>query len=126
MPKTRTAVRNRRRHIFSKPRKIKYRPAGLPEAGSTQISILHAEDNEPLANLINEMLSVEGWRVELCVDGDSALRHLTSDERIDLLLVDNELPGLSGLDLVNRTRKTPTHPPTPTVILSCTDSNPHS
>jgi CheY-like chemotaxis protein len=119
--KTRTAVRKRRRHIFSKPRKIKYRPAGLPEPGSTQISILHAEDNEPLANLINEMLSVEGWRVELCVDGDSALRNLTSDERIDLLLVDNELPGLSGLDLVKRTRKMTHRRRTPIVMLSGND-----
>jgi len=119
--KTRTAVRKRRRHIFSKPRKIKYRPAGLPEAGSTQISILHAEDNEPLANLINEMLSDEGWRVELCVDGDSALRNLTSDERIDLLLVDNELPGLSGLDLVKRTRKMTHRRRTPIVMLSGND-----
>ena len=119
--KTRTAVRKRRRHIFSKPRKIKYRPVGLPEPGSTQISILHAEDNEPLANLINEMLSVEGWRVELCVDGDSALRNLTSDERIDLLLVDNELPGLSGLDLVKRTRKMTHRRRTPIVMLSGND-----
>jgi len=119
--KTRTAVRKRRRHIFSKPRKIKYRPAGLPEVGSTQISILHAEDNEPLANVINEMLSVEGWRVELCVDGDSALRNLTSDERIDLLLVDNELPGLSGLDLVKRTRKMTHRRRTPIVMLSGND-----
>ncbi len=119
--KTRTAVRKRRRHIFSKPRKIKYRPVGLPEPGSTQISILHAEDNEPLANLINEMLSVEGWRVELCVDGDSALRNLTSDERIDLLLVNNELPGLSGLDLVKRTRKMTHRRRTPIVMLSGND-----
>jgi CheY-like chemotaxis protein len=119
--KTRTAVRKRRRHIFSKPRKIKYRPAGLPEPGSTQISILHAEDNEPLANLINEMLSVEGWRVELCVDGDSALRNLTSDEHIDLLLVDNELPGVSGLDLVRRTRKMTHRRRTPIVMLSGND-----
>ncbi len=116
--KTRTAVRKRRRHIFSKPRKIKYRPAGLPDPGSTQISILHAEDNEPLANLINEMLSSEGWRVELCVDGDSALRSLTSDEHIDLLLVDNELPGVSGLDLVRRTRKMTHRRRTPIVMLS--------
>jgi two-component system chemotaxis response regulator CheY len=119
--KTRTAVRKRRRHIFSKPRKIKYRPAGLPQPGSTQISILHAEDNEPLASLINEMLSVEGWRVELCVDGDSALRNLTSDEHIDLLLVDNELPGVSGLDLVKRTRKMTHRRRTPIVMLSGND-----
>jgi CheY-like chemotaxis protein len=118
--KTRTAVRKRRRHIFSKPRKIKTRYVG-PEPGSTQVSILHAEDNPQLATLINEMFSGEAWRVELCVDGDAALRKLTSDERYDLLLVDNELPGLSGLDLVKRARKMTQRRRTPIVMLSGTD-----
>lgn len=118
--KTRTAVRKRRRHIFSKPRKIKNRIVG-PEAGSTQVSILHAEDNQQLASLINEMFSGEAWQVELCVDGDAALRKLTSDERYDLLLVDNELPGLSGLDLVKRARKMTHRRRTPIVMLSGTD-----
>ena len=119
--KTRTAVRKRRRHIFSKPRKIKYTPVGRPAPGSTEISILHAEDNKPIANLINEMLAAEAWQVELCPDGDSALRKLTSDERIDLLVVDNELPGLSGLDLVKRARKMTHRRRMPIVMLSGND-----
>lgn len=119
--KTRTAVRKRRRHIFSKPRKIKYTPVGRPAPGSTEISILHAEDNKPIASLINEMLAAEAWKIELCLDGDSALRKLTSDERIDLLLVDNELPGLSGLDLVKRVRKMTHRRRMPIVMLSGND-----
>jgi len=118
--KTRTAVRKRRRHIFSKPRKIKNRTIGK-EPGSNQVSILHAEDSEPIANLISEMLSGEACRVELCIDGDSALRKLTSDERYDLLLVDNELPGLSGLDLVKRVRKMTHRRRTPIIMLSGND-----
>lgn len=118
--KTRTAVRKRRRHIFSKPRKIKYRPAG-PELGSAQVSILHAEDSKPVAHLVSEMFADEGWRIELCEDGDTALRKLTSDERFDLLLVDNELPGLNGLDLVKRTRKMTHRRRMPIVMLSGTD-----
>ena len=118
--KTRTAVRKRRRHIFSTPRKIKYRPVG-PEPGSDQISILHAEDSQPIANLIGDIFSAEGWRVELCMEGDSALRKLTSDERFDLLLVDNELPGVSGLDLVKRTRKMTHRRRMPIIMLSGTD-----
>jgi CheY-like chemotaxis protein len=118
--KTRTAVRKRRRHIFSKARKIKNKIVG-PAPGSAQISILHAEDSKQIAYLINEMFSGEAWRVELCVDGDSALRKITSDERYDLLLVDNELPGLSGLDLVKRARKMTHRRRTPIVMLSGND-----
>jgi CheY-like chemotaxis protein len=118
--KTRTAVRKRRRHIFSKPRKIKYRPVG-PDPSSAPISILHAEDSMPIANLVSDMFSAEGWRIELCTDGDIALRKLTSDERVDLLLVDNELPGVNGLDLVKRTRKMTHRRRTPIVMLSGND-----
>jgi CheY-like chemotaxis protein len=118
--KTRTAVRKRRRHIFSKPRKIKSRIVS-PAPGSTHVSILHAEDNRQLANLIHEMFAGDGWRLELCVDGDDALRKLTSDEPYDLLLVDNELPGLSGLDLVKRARKMTHRRRTPIVMISGTD-----
>lgn len=119
--KTRTAVRKRRRHIFSKPRKIKYTRVGRPAAGPNQVSILYAEDDQPIANLIDEMLAAEAWQVELCLDGDSALRKLTSDERVDLLLVDNELSGLSGLDLVKRARKMTHRRRTPIVMLSASD-----
>jgi CheY-like chemotaxis protein len=118
--KTRTAVRKRRRHIFSKPRKIKYRPVG-PEPSSAPISILHAEDSMQIANLVSDMFSAEGWRIELCTDGDTALRKLTSDERVDLLLVDNELPGVNGLELVKRTRKMTHRRRTPIVMLSGND-----
>jgi CheY-like chemotaxis protein len=118
--KTRTAVRKRRRHIFSKPRKIKSRIVS-PAPGSTHVSILHAEDNRQLANLIHEMFTGDGWRIELCVDGDDALRKLTGDEPYDLLLVDNELPGLSGLDLVKRARKMTHRRRTPIVMISGAD-----
>ncbi len=118
--KTRTAVRKRRRHIFSKPRKIKYRPVG-PDPSSAPISILHAEDSMPIAQLVSDMFSTEGWQIDLCTDGDIALRKLTSDERVDLLLVDNELPGVNGLDLVKRTRKMTHRRRTPIVMLSGND-----
>jgi CheY-like chemotaxis protein/tetratricopeptide (TPR) repeat protein len=118
--KTRTAVRKRRRHIFSQPRKIKAKIT-RPDRSAGTISILHAEDDQQLANLINEMFAAEDWRIELCTDGDDALRKLTSDDRVDLLLVDNKLPGLNGLDLVKRTRKITHHRRTPIIMLSGND-----
>jgi two-component system chemotaxis response regulator CheY len=71
--------------------------------------------------MVSEMFSAEGWRIELCTDGDAALRKLTSDERVDLLLLDNELPGVNGLDLVKRTRKMTHRRRTPIVMLSGND-----
>jgi DNA-binding response OmpR family regulator len=64
------------------------------------------------------MFPADEWLVELCTDGDSALRKLTGNDHYDLLLVDSDLPGLSGLDLVQRARKITHRRRTPIVMLS--------
>ena len=120
--KTRSAVRRRRRHLFSQPRKIKrkiVRPS--PERATSQMCMLHVENNDHIARMVDEMFATDEWLVELCVDGDSALRTLTSSDHYDLLLVDNDLPGLSGLDLVQRARKITHRRRTPIVMLSSRD-----
>ncbi len=119
---TRSAVRKRRHHIFSKPRRIPrkvIRPSA--ERASSQIAILHVEDNKLIAKLVDDMCALEDWRVELCVDGDSALRKLTGNDHYDLVLLDNDLPGLSGLELARRARKITHRRRTPIVMLSGND-----
>ena len=119
---TRSAIRKRRHHIFSKPRRMP-RKVVKPstERANSQISILHVEDNKLIAKLVDDMCAPEDWRVELSVDGDSALRKLTGNDHYDLLVVDNDLPGLSGLELVQRARKMTHHRRTPIVMLSGSD-----
>jgi CheY-like chemotaxis protein/tetratricopeptide (TPR) repeat protein len=119
---TRSAIRKRRHHIFSRPRRIP-RKVVKPNAerANSQISILHVEDNKLIAKLVDDMCAPEDWRVELSVDGDSALRKLTGNDHYDLLVVDNDLPGLSGLELVQRARKMTHHRRTPIVMLSGSD-----
>jgi CheY-like chemotaxis protein len=117
--KTRTAVRKRRRHIFSEPRKIKNKfGRSRPQQASSQISILHVGNPKLASKLVGEMLATEEWRVEVCADGDGALRKLTGNDHYDLLVIDNELSGLSGLELVQRARKITHRRRTPIVMLS--------
>jgi CheY-like chemotaxis protein/tetratricopeptide (TPR) repeat protein len=119
---TRSAIRKRRRHIFSKPRRIPRKVVkSSAERATTQISILHVEDNKLIAKLVDDMCAPEDWRVELCMDGDGALRKLTGNDHYDLLVVDNDLPGLSGLELVQRARKMTHRRRTPIVMLSGSD-----
>ena len=87
----------------------------------SQISILHVEDNQQMAKLVDEMLVAEEWRVELCTDGYSALEKLTGNDHYDVLVVDNDLPRLSGLELVRRARKLRHRWRTPIVMLSGSD-----
>ena len=120
--KTRSAVRKRRHHLFSKSRKIKrkiVKPG--PERATSQISILHVEDDKLIAKLVEDMFDAQEWRVELCLDGDSALRKLTGNDHYDVLLVDNDIPGLSGLELVQRARKITHRRRAPIVMLSGSD-----
>ena len=117
--KTRTAVRRRRRHIFSEPRKIKTKPGrNRAHRGSAQVSVLHVGNPKLASRLVGEMLAPEEWRVEVCTDGDSALRKLTSSDDYDLLVIDEELSGLTPLELVQRTKKITHRRRTPVVMLA--------
>jgi len=118
----RSAVRKRRRHLFSKSRKTKRRVVRSSTRRSTsQTSILHVEDNKLVAGLVEDLFKELEWHVDLCTDGDTALRRLTDNAHYDLLLVDNDLPGLSGMELVRRARKITHRRRTPIVMLSGTD-----
>jgi two-component system, chemotaxis family, chemotaxis protein CheY len=120
--KTRSAVVRRRRHILSKPKKARNKIAAFePKPNVTQISILHVEDNKQVANVITDILNSEGIKVDTCVNGMTALRILTGDARYDAIIVDNDLPGVKGLDLVRRVRNITHRRSTPIIMLSGDD-----
>jgi CheY-like chemotaxis protein len=55
------------------------------------------------------------------VSGTTALKILTSNTRYDLIIVDNDLPGLGGLELVRRARNMARWRSTPIIMLSGDD-----
>jgi CheY-like chemotaxis protein len=85
------------------------------------LTILYAEENKVLMLNVTEMLEDEGWRVDACPDGPSALEKIEGDEQYDLLLLDSGLPGVSGLELVSRARALAHRRYTPIIILSTTE-----
>jgi CheY-like chemotaxis protein/Tfp pilus assembly protein PilF len=84
------------------------------------IRILHVEDNEIVAGMIKETLESEGWQVEACADGSEALERIKSDAQYDLLLLDYELPGLNGIELLRQTRTLAHRRGIPVILLSGT------
>jgi len=66
--------------------------------------ILHVEDDLAVAGLVGEMLEHEGWAVNHMIEGNAAMEELASNAEFDLLLVDHDLPGMSGLELVEHVR----------------------
>ncbi|MDT7543462.1 MAG: two-component system, chemotaxis family, chemotaxis protein CheY [Acidobacteriota bacterium] len=85
------------------------------------LSILYAEDSPLIADSVKNALEAEGWRVDMCADGNSALNRIAGEVPYDLLLLDNELPGMSGLELARYARKLPSYQNVPIIMLSATD-----
>jgi CheY-like chemotaxis protein len=84
------------------------------------IRILHVEDNETVAGMVKETLESEGWQVEACANGAEALRRIKSDAHYDLLLLDYDLPGLNGIELLQRTRALAHRRGIPVIVFSGT------
>jgi CheY-like chemotaxis protein len=117
----RSAVRPRRSHLFSKPRRAKKLAAASTMRTPAHIRILHVEDEPQVADAARGALSAEKWEVELCTDGDSALRKLTGNEHYDVVIVDSSLSGVTGLELAQRARKITHRRRTPILMLSDDD-----
>ena len=58
------------------------------------------EDSKPMRSILDGMLGEAGISVVLAADAEEALACLDEDPAFDFALVDWNLPGLSGLELV--------------------------
>ena len=88
------------------------------ESGDRTVRILHVEDDKTVAGIVKEMLEDQGWQVETCTDGNAALGKISSEDELDLLLVDYDLPGANGLEIINRARDMDHRCDTRMVVLS--------
>ena len=74
-------------------------------------TLLIVEDNLPLAQCLRLELEAEGFKAVTAPDAAGALLQLQASEPVDLLVVDWDLPDLSGLELLRRLRKHNFHQP---------------
>ncbi|MEV0267885.1 response regulator transcription factor [Hamadaea sp. NPDC050747] len=68
-------------------------------------AILVIEDDARLASMLDELLTDEGYAVEVAVDGQRGL-HLGLTRTYQVVILDRGLPALDGLDLLARLRRT--------------------
>jgi CheY-like chemotaxis protein len=85
------------------------------------VHILHVEDDALVAAAVREVLKSEGWRVSTYTDGLEALREIEGGTHYDLMIIDKQLPGADGLDLVSRARELPHRQLAPVIMLSAGD-----
>ena len=67
-------------------------------------TVLVVEDAEPLRRLICEALSASGYKVLFAPDGQEALRIVSREGSVDLLLTDVIMPGMNGPALAKQVR----------------------
>ncbi len=65
--------------------------------------VLIVEDEKIFCDKIAKSLRKEGFEVDVCHDGNSALEHLNC-ERCDLVLLDLNLPDLDGIEVLRHLR----------------------
>ena len=92
-----------------------------PARETRLVRILHVEDDTLVADVVKEALRDEGWRVSTYTDGAAALKEIEGETHYDLMIIDNRLPGVSGLELLTRARLLPHRQQVPIVMLSATD-----
>lgn len=86
-----------------------------------QAAILYAEDNRVVRLAVSDLLESEGFHVEACADGRAALGRIEGRENYALLLLDDELPGPSGIELTRRARALAHRRTTPVVVISASE-----
>jgi two-component system chemotaxis sensor kinase CheA len=80
--------------------------------------ILVAEDSFTVRELQRIILQTAGYRVVTARDGTEALRIITGDADIALVVTDLEMPGLDGLELTRAIRADPARAALPVVIVT--------
>lgn len=78
-------------------------------------SVLVVEDDSALASMLKDLLEGEGYDVVVAADGPRAL-HQGLTREFNVLVMDRGLPGLEGLDVLERLRRKGIS--TPALILS--------
>jgi two-component system cell cycle response regulator DivK len=84
-------------------------------------AILYVEDNTLLARPVADALELAGWKVYHFSEYVGATMALEGETRFDLLLLDQELPHLSGVELTRRARGLAHRRETPIIVCSIED-----
>ncbi|HKR01972.1 MAG TPA: response regulator [Pyrinomonadaceae bacterium] len=105
----RTPIEPRRRSIiFINDDVVEIRP----------LRILHLEDNKLVADAVRETLEMEGWTVETLGEGNAALEIIQSEAHYDVLIINHEVPGLDGIEIIRQARQLTHRQQVPIIVLS--------
>ncbi|WP_114813766.1 response regulator [Paraburkholderia kururiensis] len=86
-------------------------------------NILAIDDSAAMRQIISATLTAAGYEVTVASDGEEGLENALAVQ-FDLVLTDQHMPRVSGLDLIGRLRRNPAYQNTPILLLTTEDSEP--
>jgi two-component system cell cycle response regulator DivK len=82
-----------------------------------QPTVLYVEDNEYNRKIVRQLLARTRYRLCEAADGEAALG-MVREERPDLILMDVQLPRMSGLDVTRALRRDPATADVPIIVVT--------
>ncbi|RKY99479.1 MAG: hypothetical protein DRQ13_02185 [Ignavibacteriae bacterium] len=82
-----------------------FEPQKEKQPSSPDKIILLADDEEMLSDLLAELLEANDYNVIKVSSGKEALRVLTEEIKVDLLIIDYNMPEMNGLETIENIRK---------------------
>jgi two-component system, cell cycle response regulator DivK len=80
-------------------------------------TILYVEDNEMNRKIVRALLKKTSYRLVEAFDGEAGVA-MALAEKPDLILMDVQLPKMSGIDATRRLRATPQTAATPILVIT--------
>lgn len=79
-------------------------PGNLPYGRSKHVLVV---DDEPeLSSFVHDLLELHGYKVTSITDSQEALNHFNKElDKFDLLITDQTMPGITGIELIEKIRK---------------------
>jgi len=81
-----------------------FEPNKVIKSKETDKIIMLADDEEMLSELLAEMLESSGYYVIKVKSGEEVITVLTEELKVDLLIIDYNMPGMNGLVCVSKIR----------------------
>lgn len=113
-------LRHRRTSLPVKPREVfstSDEPAHNYEAQYQDSTVLLIDDSDDNRHLMSRRLRAAGLEVFESPTGSDGLRVL-DERRIDLILLDVQMPGMTGLDVLGHLKRHPIHADIPVLVIS--------
>lgn len=79
--------------------------AESPDSVSPRLTVIVADDNEPVRRYLADVLQIAGYEVLLAQDGLDALKLLCARPDVGALITDVEMPRMDGLALARHARQ---------------------